>query len=112
MGADLVRLPIADKPVAGAQLLAPHLADLAVDQNLPLLNHQLGLAAGFRRVCQLHGVLQFDIFRGDCHGNGVILLFDDYFHRRLLYLAVLDPDRQHHIGKVFLLVHGGQNNGA
>ena len=112
MGADLIRLRAADEPVAGAQLLSPHPADFAVDQNLSLLNHQLCFAAGFRGVRQLHGVLQFDILRGDCHGNGVILLFDDYLHKPTPFLAVLDSDRQHHVGKVFLLIHGGQNNGA
>ena len=51
--------------VAGAELLSPHGAHLAVDQDLSVLDQQLGLAAGGGDGRQLQKVLELDILRGN-----------------------------------------------
>ena len=57
-----------------------------VDRVQDIMNQHLGLAAGIHNVGILHGILQFDKFRGDFQRNGIVLLFDYYFHNKPLNL--------------------------
>ena len=77
--------------VTGVQLLAPHGADLAVDQHIAVLDLQLGGAAGGDDVRQLHGRLQLDKLGLNGDPLSGLLLFDNYFHR---YSPFLQRRRQ------------------
>ena len=80
MNGDQVDFTIEAELVAGAQLLAAHGADLAVDGNFAVQNQLLGLAAGVDDVGVLHGVLQLDELSGDHHGGNVFFSLNDNFH--------------------------------
>ena len=54
--------------LAGTDLLAPHGAGLAVDQDFPLLDDDLGLAAAAHHIGQLQQGIQLDEF--SFNGNG------------------------------------------
>ena len=69
------------KLVAVSQLLAPHGPNFAVDFDLAHLNQGLCLTAGIDDVGKLHGILQHVVLSADGYGNGIVLLFDNNFHK-------------------------------